>query len=456
MQYAELIQFESLESVIEIRDADKADRAKQLVSTYVISNEMAFRLINLVFVQLRFDQLSDNKGLLIVGNYGTGKSHLMALISAIAEKADLINDLNHPEVAQAAQAIAGQFHVLRTEIGATTMSLRDMLTTELQTYLNQIGVHFQFPAANTITNNKKAFEDMMAAFEARYPSRGLLLVVDELLEYLRARSDQEIILDLSFLRELGEVCKDLRFRFLAGIQETIFDNQRFEFVANALRRVKDRFEQILITRQDIKFVVAKRLLKKTAWQKNKIEQYLLPFTPYYSNMNERMAEFVSLFPIHPDYIDTFERITAIEKREILKTLERGVQTLACIAIPETYPGLLAYDSYYPILQENPSFRSLPDIREVIECSQVLENRIEQTFTRTAYKPMAIRMIHALSVHRLTTYDINAPVGVTAQELRDSLCLYFDGIQELGGNPADDLLSFVETLLKEIRKWTILP
>ncbi len=451
MQYAELIQFESLESVIEIRDADKADRAKQLVSTYVISNEMAFRLINLVFVQLRFDQLSDNKGLLIVGNYGTGKSHLMALISAIAEKADLINDLNHPEVAQAAQAIAGQFHVLRTEIGATTMSLRDMLTTELQTYLNQIGVHFQFPAANTITNNKKAFEDMMAAFEARYPSRGLLLVVDELLEYLRARSDQEIILDLSFLRELGEVCKDLRFRFLAGIQETIFDNQRFEFVANALRRVKDRFEQILITRQDIKFVVAKRLLKKTAWQKNKIEQYLLPFTPYYSNMNERMAEFVSLFPIHPDYIDTFERITAIEKREILKTLERGVQTLACIAIPETYPGLLAYDSYYPILQENPSFRSLPDIREVIECSQVLENRIEQTFTRTAYKPMAIRMIHALSVHRLTTYDINAPVGVTAQELRDSLCLYFDGIQELGGNPADDLLSFVETLLKEILK-----
>lgn len=451
MQYAELIQFESLESVIEIRDANKADRAKQLVSTYVISNEMAFRLINLVFVQLRFDQLSDNKGLLIIGNYGTGKSHLMALISAIAENANLINHLNHPQVAQAAQAIAGQFHVLRIEIGATTMSLRDMLTAELQTYLNQIGIPFQFPAADTITNNKKAFEDMMAAFEDRYPGQGLLLVIDELLEYLRARSDQQLILDLSFLRELGEVCKDIRFRFLAGLQETIFDNQRFEFVANALRRVKDRFEQILITRQDIKFVVAERLLKKTAQQKNQIEQHLLPFTPYYGNMNERLAEFIALFPVHPDYIDTFERITLIEKREILKTLERGVHALACNPLPENDPGLLAYDNYFPTLRENPSFRSIPDIRQVIECSQVLENRIEQTFTRPTYKQMAIRIIHALSVHRLTTYDINAPVGVTAQELRDSLCLYHDGLQKLGGNPANDLLSLIETVLREILK-----
>jgi DNA replication protein DnaC len=28
----------------------------------------------------------DNKGLLVVGNYGTGKSHLMSVISALAEK----------------------------------------------------------------------------------------------------------------------------------------------------------------------------------------------------------------------------------------------------------------------------------------------------------------------------------------------------------------------------------
>ena len=83
---------------------------------------------------------------------------------------------------------------------------------------------------------------------------------------------------------------------------------------------------------------------------------------------------------------------------------------------------------------------------MIDCSQVLESRIQQAFTRPAYKPMALRLIHALSVHRLTTGDIYATLGATAEELRDGLCLYQPGIEELGGDPADDLLSQVETVL----------
>ncbi len=38
-----------------------------------------------------------------------------------------------------------------------------------------------------------------------------------------------------------------------------------------------------------------------------------------------------------------------------------------------------------------------------------------------------------------------------KELRDTLCLYQPGIEELGGDPADDLLSQVETVLREIHK-----
>ena len=55
-------------------------------------------------------------------------------------------------------------------------------------------------------------------------------------------------------------------------------------------------------------------------------------------------------------------------------------------VPRDLPGLIAYDSYWNTLRENPSFRSVPDIKAVIDCSQVLESRIEQAFTRPAYKP----------------------------------------------------------------------
>jgi len=451
MKYRELIQFEPIESVVQLRDADKSAAARQLVSTYVISDEMTHRLIEVAIPNLQFDQPVDHKGLLIVGNYGTGKSHLMSVISAICEHADLRTYLDNAQVAQAARAIAGKFKVVRTEIGAVTMSLRDILVGELEEALAAMGVTYTFPDASQIPNNKRAFEEMMSAFHKRYPDHGLLLVVDELLDYLRTRKDQDLILDLNFLREVGEVCKDLRFRFMAGVQEAIFDSPRFAFVADSIRRVKDRFEQILIARKDVKFVVAERLLKKTGEQQAKIREYLTPFAKFYGHMNERMDEFVRLFPVHPDYIDTFERITAVEKREVLKTLSRACEKLLDQEVPSAWPGLIAYDAYWTNLREDSSFRAVPEIRAVIDCSQVLESRVTQAFTRPAYKPMALRIIHALSVHRLTTGDIYAPLGATAEELRDALCLYQPGIEELGGDPADDLLSQVETVLREIHK-----
>ena len=451
MKYEELIRFNPIESVVQLRDADEAAAARHLVTSYVISDEMAEKLSSLVFPQLQFDTPADNKALLVVGNYGTGKSHLMSVISGIAERAELASEISNPTAANEAEKVGGRFKVVRTEIGATTMSLRDIVFGELEERLAALGVSFAFPSIDAVVSNKRAFEEMMAAFHEKYPDHGLLLVVDELLDYLRSRRDQDLILDLNFLREVGEICKDLRFRFVAGVQEAIFDNLRFAFVADSVRRVKDRFEQILIARQDVKFVVAQRLLRKTAEQQAKIREYLSSFSRFYGRMNERMEEYVDLFPVHPDYIDTFERVTAVEKREILRTLSLSMKRLIGRELPTDYPGLIAYDGYWSTLRENPSFRAVSDIRAVIDCSQVLESRIEQAYTRPAYRPMAIRVIHALSVHRLTTGDIHASLGATAEELRDSLCLYQPGIEELGGDPADDLLSQVETVLREIHK-----
>lgn len=214
MKYADLIQFDPIESVIQLRDADASDTARRLVESYAISDEMAEKLTDLAIPQLQIDQPMDNKGLLVVGNYGGGKSHLMSVISALAENNDLSSCLNN--------------------------------------------------AAASDASSKQV----------------------------------------------------------------------------------------------------------------KIREHLSPFAKFYGRMNERA---------------------------------------------------------------------------VIDCSNVLESRIEQALTRPAYKPMALRLIHGLSMHRLTTGDIYAPIGATAEELRDGLCLHQPGIEELGGDPADDLLSQVATVLREIHK-----
>ena len=101
MKYGDLIQFEPIETVVQLRDADRESAAKQLVSTYVVSTEMTERLAQVVVPQIQFEQPADNKGFLVVGNYGTGKSHLMSVISAIAERADLVDSVS-PLVSDAA------------------------------------------------------------------------------------------------------------------------------------------------------------------------------------------------------------------------------------------------------------------------------------------------------------------------------------------------------------------
>ncbi len=452
MKYGDLIQFEPLETVLQLRDANDPKAAEEMIKNYVISQEMAERLIDIVFAQLQFSNPRDNKALLIVGNYGTGKSHLMSVVSSIAEHAELVTYIANPKVAQAAASIAGKFKVIRSEFSAATeMSLRDIVTKLLSEELAKLGVTYVFPPADQVTNHKPCFEDMMTAFHESYPDHGLLFVLDELLDYLESRKDQQVVQDLGFMRELAESCAELRFRCIAGVQEAIFDSHRFQFASDRLRRVKDRFEQVFIARNDIKFVVAERLLKKTAAQQANIRNYLTPFAKFYSKMNEQMDEFVRLFPVHPDYIDTFERVSAVEKRQILKSLSISMNKLLDVEIPSDYPGVIAYDSYWKELSADASYRTLPDIRDVMNVSGVLQDRVTRSFTRPAYKEMALRIVNALSLHRLTVNDIHSPMGATAQELRDTLCLYQSGIEDLGGDPADDLLSQVETVLREIHK-----
>lgn len=452
MKYKDLIQFEQIESVVQLLDADRPDEAKKLVSTFVISDDMAERIAKLMVPQLGFDDAVDHKGVLIVGNYGTGKSHLMSVLSLVAEDAAYAPMIRHPKVVDAVASIAGQFKVLRIEVGGLEMPLRQIITQQIERFLKKLGVDFTFPAADQELNNKDSFEEMMAAFGEKFPNQGLLLVVDEFLEYLQSRRDHELVLDLAILRQIGEVAKHLKFRFVAGVQEAIFDSGRFQHVADSIRRVNERFTQILIDRQDVSFVVSARLLKKSADQQNKIREYLKPFAKFYGSMNERMDEYVRLFPVHPDYLKTFEQIHFTEKRGALKTIEAAMQAILDQDVPTDRPQLIAYESFWNTVKSNQVLRADPNIKEVLRVSEVLESRIQQAFTRPAYKPMALRVINGLAVHRLTTGgDIHVPIGPTAAELRDSLCLFQSGVEDMPGEPAENLLAMVQTVMREVLK-----
>lgn len=449
MRYRDLVTFEPVESVKQLREADRADQALEDVRTFIISEKLRAQLLDVVLPSLRFDNPDyDHKGLLLIATYGTGKTHLMSMVSAVAENAELTTYLTDEATAIAADAIAGKFKVIRVEIGAVQMGLRNILATELTEGLEKLGIAYQFPPLDKVTNNKRPLQEMMAAFEEAYPDHGLLLVVDELLDFLRTRKDSEIILDLGFLREIGEFCRDGRFRIIAGVQETIFDNPRFAAAQSEVRRVRERFQSFRIAREDVAYVVQRRLLAKSPEQKNLIREHLTQFGSAFESLGRDLEAFVDMFPVHPSYLKAFEALTIVEKRRILSSLTEQLRQRLDLEVPTDAPGVICFDAYRAELESDPANRVVPEIREVLERTRVLHDHIERNLVVPTDVAPALRIVDALAVHRLTTDDLDAPIGLTVDDLRDDLCLLPPDTPELD---ASFISSSIEALVDEISK-----
>lgn len=445
MKYSDLISFHPIEDVIQLVTADDKNKAREYVKTYVMSDTMAESLQAPVIDQLQMDEVVDNKGVLIVGNYGTGKSHLMSVISAIATDADNVQYLQNKKFAEQVKPIAGKFEVLRIEIGGVVMPLYDVIMGYVQEDFEKRGIDFDVPEYSSVKSIKSVVKDMMMAFSKKYPDKGYLIVVDEFLSYLSSRNEREIVLDLEFFRALGEMCSKSSLRVMFGMQEKIFDNPRFSFVADTLKHVSDRFTQLIITKEATSYVVSERILKKTPEQKALIRKHLEKFCGLYTGMSSRLEEFVDLFPIHPSYIDVFNKLYLIENRHILKNISTTIKDIFDTNVPENAPGIISFDNYWPAIKSNGLLKSDPTISRVVGASQQLEDIIVRAFPKAAYKPMAMQIIYALSVHRLTTNGLDVQFGMTAENLKDDLCLYM----MMPEQDADFLLSAVKVTLKEI-------
>lgn len=446
MKYSELIKFDPIESVIQLTAANDQNEAANLVKSYVMSEGMAEQIKANMLSQLSLDDVVDNKGVLLVGNYGTGKSHLMSVISAIALDKDNLQYLRNKQFAKDAGTIAGRFEVIRIEIGAVTTPLREIILNKVQKDFKARGLTYNYPSANEVTGNKDTLREMMEIFATKYPDNGYLIVVDEFLDFLGGKDDHAVRLDLGFMRELGEIVKESPLRVIFGVQEKLFDNPAFSFVSQTINRVRDRFEQVVIRKEDTAYVVSERILKKTDQQKAIIRDHLEKFTSLYSNMSERIEEYVGLYPIHPSYIDVFNKIYIIENRHILANISKTISGILDTDVDPEQPGILSFDSYWAFIKDNFSYRTDANIKEVVEKSGQLEAIITRSFPKKLYKPLALKIINALSVHRLTTGDISLRAGLTSENLRDDLCLYLPGLPD---QSSDTLQTLVQTVLKDV-------
>lgn len=445
MKYKELINFEPITEVVKFSETHKSDYQKNLVKTFVFSETFKEHLIPLMVRNLDFTYSGESFGLQVVGNYGTGKSHLMSLVSLIAEHEELIDLVQEEKPKKSLKAISGKFKVLRFELGGTE-SLWDFVTFKIETYFKEIGVNFSFDGHGAITYADK-LQLMMAEFEDKFPDKGFLVVIDEMLAYLKGRSTPDKLnQDLQVLQALGQACDSSKFKFIFGVQEMIYHSSEFQFAADMLQKVNDRYKDIMITKEDVAFIVKNRLLSKNEHQKQKIKDHLDPFLSFFTDMHGRTQDYVELFPVHPTYFENFERIRiGKSQREILKTLSNQFTEILELEVPTDNPGLLTYDKYWEDIQKSQDLMAIPDVRKVKEVTETINDKIESYFTgvRAKKKEIARRIANACAI-KLLQHELNKQNGTNVEHLVDDLCL-----TDTLADDRDFLIDIMDTTAQQI-------
>ena len=86
-----------------------------------------------------------------------------------------------------AAGFAGRYKVVRMELGAVTRRLYYIITDQLSAFLREKGIDYTFPRLEEVGENKSGLIQAMHLFNQKYPDHGLLLVVDEVLDYCARR-----------------------------------------------------------------------------------------------------------------------------------------------------------------------------------------------------------------------------------------------------------------------------
>ncbi len=423
MKYNELLNFEPITEIVKFSRTSESDYQKSLIKTFVFSDTFKNHLIPLMIRNLDFNYTGESFGLQVVGNYGTGKSHLMSLVSLLAEDATLIDLVNDEKPKNDLKTIAGKFKVLRFELG-NTESLWEVITFQMENYLKGLGINFSFDG-----HGPKPYFDklllMMAEFEDKFPDKGFLIVIDEMLAYLKGRSAADKLnQDLSVLQALGQACDKSKFKFIFGVQEMIYHSPEFQFAADMLQHVNDRYKDIMITKEDVAFIVKNRLLRKDEHQKQKIKSHLDPFLNLFTDMHGRTQDYVDLYPVHPTYFENFEKIRiGKSQREILKTLSNQFSEILEQDVPKDNPGLLTYERYWEDVQKSQDLMAIPDVRKVKEITDTIQDKIDSYFigARASKKPVAKRIVNACAIKSLQ-HELQKQNGTNTEHLVDDLCL----------------------------------
>jgi hypothetical protein len=403
----DLIHFEDVTDVIQLR---RTGDEEDIVSKYVVSDALREHLLYM------FEQMSSDthRSFNVIGNYGTGKSHFLKFVAVMLEHPELREEISDPAVRRAAQAFPRRFAVVKFECpAAKEVPLRRIFYDEVQDQLDaRYDVDVDDVDLEKDYDNKKNVRRIVSEIKAEDPTLGLVVIVDEISDFLKQKDRSDMTYDINFLRELGEVSQDSDFIYLGAMQEHVFTNPKYVEQAANIARVAERFTDITITKEDIARVLSQRVVRKTANQRTELEMLLEAHEQFFTNLTAEMETYLDLFPIHPYVIQVFEDLPYFEQRGIINFASDNVKAI----LAEEAPAFITYDRVYDQIDQIHEIRNLPEVAKVIRVVESLATKVDLLDARL--RPDARKIIKALAV--LKMLGGQEMRGASAQELANTL------------------------------------
>ncbi|MFP4662417.1 MAG: DUF6079 family protein [Halanaerobiales bacterium] len=351
---ADLIEVPPVKTVIQMADIEDPDLRSFLTESFLLTDEVR-QVLESFFNSIIKQQ---GKGFFLEGNYGSGKSHLLTVISLLLSYQEswqsLLTQQNVSDllIEQKNELTAQHYLVVNISLVEHSSSerLEEIINNEIintirqktpgnlpidsikkidaskenrikkdkqnidyadfaNTGLANVDINIKTLKFTVEENYKrKEFYGQLAQFLSKFHYQGIVILIDELSEFLRSKADGRTFNeDIRFLQYLGEFSERENFWIMATLQEAI--EKTGEITQEVFGKIKDRFPaHFHLTGTHIQEIVSQRLIRIKPGTSEEIIRIYKHYQDSFAEWPVSKERFLKLYPVNPLTISLLDKL----------------------------------------------------------------------------------------------------------------------------------------------------
>ncbi|MBN1849456.1 MAG: hypothetical protein JW932_12815 [Deltaproteobacteria bacterium] len=368
LKIQDLVEVPEIRTVIQLEDLKDPGLRGMIVETFVITSEV---LSNLQAILASLTG-PEGRGIFLKGHFGSGKSHFLSMLSVLLKAPQAWETVlsQSPSLKDYRQRLTDRrFLVVERSLVQHRGSefLEDIILRAVWETLGEDTVE----AWDDAETRHETFLKLKDFLKEKGFS-GLVILVDELSEFLRSKTDARAYHeDIRFLQYLGEEAVSFPMWIVASLQEWI--EETGEIHQDTFNKIKDRYRiRLNLGRAHIEELVSERLIRHKPGADSEIGRIFDKLKTFFPTFPVTRDRFIRLYPVHPATSSLLDRLKPLFSEH------RGVVDFIHFRLkgdPERHiPSMMALTANHLLTPETIFDHFLDRIRERAE-TQVYVQRV---------------------------------------------------------------------------------